>query len=636
MIRDADFVPWWDKSHEKDEERASSLLAHASDVESRHQEQHENNLLYAQMYSNRELLSFDWGYGVTTDASLSPVSRLSENLALSIVDTFVSHVGKARPKAAVVLRGAPWSLRRSARRLDRWLYASFLELDTYKQGKLAFRDAAIFGFGVLRVDVDGSGRLGITRVFPDDVLVDNRECLSGQPPVHLFIRRVMTHAEAKSRWDIPDEILEKASKKRYLGYRGVGPDHVVVVEGFRRGIRNESGRVIPGHRVLAVQNHIIDEEVWNEEWFPVVFFHWQPPVNGWYSPGCVEQVFPYQLRLNEINEKIRSAQDLMSVVRILVPEGSRVNVHQITNEVGKFIRYTGPMKPEALAWPGASGEIYGERDRLVRSCYEFMGISQMSAQARAPENARFDSSVAFREFSQIEQARFTDLAQRFEEFYLGIANTIVRVMHRYNKDQEMVWWRGGGRARAETIRWADIDLARDKYILTLEASSILNQTPAGRREALEEMRARGEITPEEYAQHQANPDLEQLASLASAAADDIDRVIELLEDEKFEAPTEYQDLVNGVQRVHSAYLRLREWEDVPETIFENFEAWMLHARAILVPEPEENPAPAAATAGAVPPSAGDPTTMMGAGPMGPVPNAPMIPSVGPPAIPLSA
>lgn len=623
-MKGAEFKPWWDANAGfSEEERASAVLAHAADIEERHQEQHENNLLYAQMYSNRELPSFDWGYGVSVDTSLSPVSRLSENLSLSIVDTFVSQIGKNRPKAAVVLHGAPWSLRESAKKLDRWLYASFLRLEAYQKGKMAFRDAAIFGFGCLRIDVDAKGDLQIERVFPDDVLVDNRECLSGQPPVHVFVRRVMTHAEAMSRWDLPEEIVEKATKKRYLGYRGIGPEHVVVVEAFRRGLRNERGKLIPGRRVLAVEGHIIADEVWDEEWSPLVFFHWQSPVNGWYNPSCVEQVFPYQLRLNEINENIRCAQNVMAVPRVLVPEGSRINVHQITNEIGKFIRYTGPMAPEAINWTAASPELYGERDRLVRSCYEFMGISQMSSQSKAPENARFDSSAAFREMSMIEQARFADLSQRFEEFYLRVAHGVVDVMNRDGGDQEMVYWRAGRAPMAESIRWSEVDMGRDEYVLTLEAASILNQTPAGRREALEEMRNRGTITEEEYLQHQANPDLEALASLATAAADDIDRVIEELFKGEEEIPTEYQDLVKGIERVHAAYLTLKRWKRVPAEIFENFEAWMLQARSILVPKPEENVAPPASMA-ALPPMM-DPTMMAGAGPgpmMGPAPGAP--------------
>lgn len=627
---------WWNPEDYEEVDRATALINHARDLETRHMEVHDSNLLYAQLYSNRQMPSFNWGLGVDVEPSLSPVSRLSENLALSVVDTFVSRIGKMRPKPTVVLRGAPWKLRRAAKKLDRWLFANFLKHDVFGKGKLAFRDAAIFGFGAIKVDVDRDS-VCLERLFPDDVLVDQRECLTGQPPLHLMVRRVLTHSECMTRFGLDPEEIQQASENKYLGYRGVGPHHVVVVEAWRRAIRTDSGKLVPGRRCLAIDGHMIDEEVWREEWFPVVFYKWTEPTSGWYSPSAVEQVYPYQLRLNEINECIREAQDVMARPRILVPEGSRINVNQITNEIGKFIRFTGPIKPEAINWQAASPELYGERDRLVQACYQFMGISQMSAMSQAPtDQMRFDSSAAIREFNQVEEGRFADLAQRLEKFYLDVAECMVRVVKKYKVQAPATWFQPGKGTRAEVIDWTQIDLDDDSYHLTLEPSSILNETTAGRKDELMQMLSRGEITAEQYQQHMANPDLEQLSSLASAAAEDIDAVIELLMDEKYEPPTEFQDLQAGLIRVHKAYLHVkRAWDDVPEAVFEGFETWMLHAKAIVDGQQAGMVATAAQQAlppgmpGAVslsnpmpPPMAGPPGPM-GAGAMPMAPPMPM-------------
>lgn len=623
---------WWEEGKEDDSEaRARHLFNHARDLEDRHREAHENNLLYAQMYSNRELPSFDWGYGVQYEPSLSPISRLSENLALSVVDTFTSRIGKNRPKPTVVLRDAPYSLRRAGKKLDRWVNANFAAHDVYEKGKMAFRDAAVFGFGALRVDVTG-GRLAVQRVFPDDVLIDQRECVGDQAPLHLMIRRPMTVATAASAFGLEEDEVRKSAERRYLGYRGVGPEHVVVIEAFRRGVRKASGGIVPGRRVLAIDGRVIEEEKWDEEWFPFVFFQWQKPQSGWYCPSAVEQVFPYQIRLNEINDVIREAQDLMARPRVLIPEGSRINVNQIDNVIGKIIRYTGPLKPEALVWPAVSGELYGERDRLVRACYEFLGISQMSAQSKTPQAMRFDSSAAVREVNEIEDGRHAELAQRYELMYLDVAEMLVRVAQRYPAGEDgfsSVWWIGGRNARAETVSLNDIDLDRDKYVLCLEPSSILNQTPAGRKDELNRMLANGEITPAQYQQHLANPDLEGLASLAAAAAEDTDDTIEMLNDGEYESPTEFQDLEIGLIQVHYAYLRMRRVKDVPEEVFDNFERWMLHAKAI-VDAKKAGMVPTAAEQ-ALPPGMAPP--MGPPGMMGPPPGPPgMVPPMGPPGM----
>jgi hypothetical protein len=155
---------------------------------------------------------------------------------------------------------------------------------------------------------------------------------------------------------------------------------------------------------------------------------------------------------------------------------------------------------------------------------------------------------------------------------------------------------------------------------------MLNETTAGRKDELYRMLTSGEITPAQYQQHMANPDLESLTSLAAAAAEDIARVIELLEDENYEAPTEFQDLEAGVREVHMAYLRLKDWEDVPQNIFDSFEQWMLHAKAIVDGQKAGMVATAASQAlppGMAPMSLANPAPA-GAPPL-PMPPGPMAP-----------
>ena len=129
--------------------------------------------------------------------------------------------------------------------------------------------------------------------------------------------------------------------------------------------------------MVATNGIILRESVWEHEWLPYVFYRYQDPVSGFYSSSVVEQVLPYQIRLNEINDVIRDAQDIMGRPRILVAEGSRVNPMEVDNVIGRFIKYTG-IKPEAVTWSAINAELYNERDRLVRTCMEHFGLSQMA------------------------------------------------------------------------------------------------------------------------------------------------------------------------------------------------------------------------------------------------------------------
>jgi hypothetical protein len=585
--------------------RANSLIGTARNLESLQREVHEQNLWSAQLYSNRELASFDWGNSSFYRTSLSPVQRTGENLVLMVVDTLVSQIGKHKPKARPQTRGASWHLRTQAKKLDKFLYGEFIRNRVYEKGKQVFRDACIFGFGALYVRVDGD-RLAIDRVFPDELLIDQMEVVAGGVPRHIYRRRVLPidvvygmYSEGMSKKEKADfeaelELISRQSE--YIEYRTVGAGFVVLVEGWQMARKGK-----PGRYMCAVANKVLDEGEYTLEQPPFVFYHWQQPISGFYSPSAVEQALPYQIRLNEINDVIRDAQDIMGRPRILVAEGSRVNPMEVDNLVGRFIKYTG-IRPEAITWPAINAELYNERDRQVRVCLEQFGISALASKVAPPPAARFDSSPALREFNAIQDDRLADPAQRFERFYLDLAELMIRSLRDSGAKPTTVWAVGGGKdhkGQMEVINWADIDLDENAYVLQLEATSVFDSTPSSIRDELEKQLGMGLITPEEYRLQLSAPDDQSELSLAAAAAADIRRVIDLLEQGHYESPTPIQDLVNGVQMVSLAALNLNQYDGpdprdrVPEETKVNFTNWIIEARNILDiganPEPEPTP-----------------------------------------------
>lgn len=622
-------IGWWENPESSDlpddeieKARANSLIDCVRGLENAQQEVHQQNLYAAQLYSNRELAAFDWGNSSLYRASLAPVSRTGENLVLMVVDTLVSQIGKNRPKARPQTRGASWKLRKQAKRLDKFLYGEFIRNRVYEKGKQVFRDACIFGFGCLYVSMDGD-RVNTERVFPDEIIVDQMEVVAAGKPRHIYRRRVLPVEVVVATWggsrdkdEFLEELVEVSRTSDYLDYRSVGAGYVVVIEAWQMAQDGKDGKY-----VCAVQNHILKEMPYKLEVPPFIFYNWASPLSGFYSPSAVEQILPYQIRLNEINDVIRDAQDLMGRPRLLVAEGSRVNPLDIDNVVARIIKYTG-IKPEPANWPAVSAEIYNERDRQVRICLEQFGVSALASKVTPPTQARFDSSAAFREFNAIQDDRLSDPAQRFERFYLDYAETVVRTIRASGTNPQTVWVSGGKKGGVEVIEWADIDIDENAYVLQLEATSIFDSTPSAIRDNLEKQLAMGLITPEEYRLQLSHPDDQAELSLQSAAAADIERVIGLLEDGKYESPVPIQDLVNGVQKVSLAALLLKQFDDVDPDVQLNFLNWLTEARNILSigEEPVQSPEPAAAT-----PGLGTPPTEMGPG----MPNDPMAGMIGP-------
>lgn len=593
---------WWEPvgrtefpEEEVERARANSLINTARNLENAQREVHTQNLWSAQLYSNRELAAFDWGNSLLHRASLAPVARSGENLVLMVVDTLVAQVGKNKPKARPQTRGASWRLRKMAKKLDKFLYGEFIRNRVYEEGKRIFRDACIFGFGALFVGVE-DGKLCVERVFPDELLVDQMEVVAAGRARHFYRRRVLpvevvvstyfADKRGKEKEELIEHLKAQAKSSDYLEYRAVGEGYIVVVEGWQLAL----GKEYPGRHVVAVQDCLVVDEKYTLEVPPFAFYHWQAPLSGFYSPSAVEQCLPYQIRLNEINDVIRDAQDLMGRPRILVAEGSRVNPYEVDNLVARFIKYTG-IKPEAVTWPAIAPEIYNERDRQVRICLEQFGLSNLASKTEVPQSARFDSSAAFREFNAIQDDRLADPAQRFERFYLDLAELMIRVLKASGAKPKTVWSTGGGKnkiGQVEVIDWSEIDLDEDAYVLQLEATSIFDSTPSAIRDELEKQLAMGLITPEQYRLELSSPDDQAELSVQAAAAADIRRVIGLLEEGKYESPTPVQDLVNGVTMVSLAALNMNQYEaETPaeqeelDQIKFNMLDWLTEARNIL-------------------------------------------------------
>ena len=605
---------WWreaPKDDDADDEyveraRASSLMACAQALETAQREVHEQNLWSSQLYSNRELAAFDWGTGQLYKASLAPLTRTGENITVRVVDTLVSQIGKNRPKPKPVARGASFTIRQQIRSLDKFLFGEFQRNHVYAGGKQVFRDACLFGFGIMGINVEigkdevTGDRVSYERVFPDEILIDQMEVVACGKIKHFYRRRALPIETVAATYNLSDEEAEELTKYGsegypYLDYRPVGMGWCVVIEGYQLASGDR-----PGRRMVATQNCVLDEAEWPYEWLPYVWYHYQVPVSGFYSPGVVEQVLPYQILLNEINEVIRDAQDIMGRPRILVAEGSRINPYEVDNVVGRFIKYTG-IKPEAVVWPAMNAEIYNERDRLVRTCLEHFGLSNFATTVTPPPGARFDSSPALREFNSIQDDRLSDPAQRFEEFYLELAKRTVQVIDASGANPKTTWYSGYKHSKAEQIDWKEIGLEMDSYVMSLEATSVYSMTPAAARDELEKQLAMGLITPEQYRLELCDPDQESEYTIQAAAAEDLLRVQELLERGEYENPIPEQDLVNGIQRMTLALLNLSKYDDVDDDIKLGFINWTTEAKAILnkgtemaaQPSPAQVPVPEA-------------------------------------------
>lgn len=541
------------------------------------------NRLNAELYSNREAMVFSWEQDATSN--FRPLNANLENVIQSVVDTLLSRVGNQRPKATPITRGADFEVYLKGRQLDRYLWGEFVAQDIYVKGERSVLDSMVVGTGVVKIDIDGD-ELYTERVNPDEIIVDQRECVSCDYPQQLIHRKLVSRKWLLDSYGKGDpelrELIGAVQKDgfHYTSFRSPSEDQIVVIEAWKLPTRKGAS---DGRHVIIIDNATLLDEKYSRDKFPFAFIRWDNPYpSGFYGRSLVESLTGYQIRLNELNEKIRIGQDLMCVPRVFVDQGSAITGAQFDNVIGRVIKYRGTL-PEAMDWKAFSAEIYNERDRLRASAFEFAGVSELSSQSKLPSQARLDSSEAFREFNAIEDERFNRQAQAIEKFYLDIAYHLLErsaELYRDKKVNRKNYWHS--RNLVEQIDWESVDLDADKYVLQIGASSILNMSPAARKDKLNEWASSGAITMDQYKAYSGEPDLERTADLLAAQNDLVEYQVDTMLKGIPVTPDPMQNLEYAIRVVNDHLARLAVLE-APEEILQNFRDYVELTKELLSP-----------------------------------------------------
>lgn len=559
-------------------QKHKQVFSHFQAVEEDQQHIKRQNLAHAHLYSNR----YEPGLDISRGAFRSGYAAITENVIQSVVDTATSLIGKSRPKATVLTDGAEWSVQMLARSLDKFLWGMFQSLGVHDKMGLIFRDACIFGTGVLRLCIY-RGKLLAERVLIDDILVDERTCPNGGGlPRQLAQTRYVSREKLKELFPEKAEQIDGAD----LGWRRSGeshftePDMVLVVEAWHLRPR--------GRYVMAISTCTLVDEEYDKEHFPHMFYTWSPPLTGFYGQGLAEGLIGYQIRLNELNDFIRECQDKIAVPRYTAHHSSKLFPPEINNEIGAAIYWT-EHEPRFVTPQAVGPEIYQYKEQIKAAAFEFAGISKMAAQATRPEG--IEAAVALRELSDNQSQRFSIQQQRFEDAHLEVAKRIAELSRELVESGEApAQWMD--QRLVKEIDWSQVDFCANRFVLQVQASSILGLTPAGRLQRVTELMQYGvPVHPQTMRRLLAHPDLELEDRRATSALEDIEWTIDMLLKGVYYPPEPYQDLNLGLERVSAAYLDARRG-GCDEELLDLFRQWLAQAQELIkAAAPPTPPAP---------------------------------------------
>lgn len=576
--------PWYEKVTGKEDEeiqRALSLVSETADIEQYQRSWHELNLWNATLYSNRELVGFNWGVAdVNAARELWPTNLHTENLIEEIGEAMLSKASSSPLRPSLTPRTCSWKVDRAVRKADTFVGGVWHQTRSEDACVRAFLDSYISGLGAVKVTYDPDcGDLCVEPIFFDNIIVDNRECLNRTKPRTIRIRSVVPIKSIEAKYGA------LRGTQKYADYRRVGDGYEVMVEAIR--LPDEDGE--GGWHSIACGGRMLVDEPWEHEYHPVEFFHYREQLSGFFTPSGVESLVPYQVRLNTLNDAIEESQDIRCRPRILQHVNSQLDYSQWDNQAGRILGWAG-SEPKPFIWDTELNELYNERERVWQKALARAGLSDMTVHSNLPDNVRLDSSAGVREFRNMEDSRHLRLWTKFEDFRLAVAKLLIKVLGTHKSAKAFtvvypgsVFAKTGQKVTFEAVKL----LAENDYGWTLDAVPLSMQSPAARRETLRDWVSRGLIDETAAKRMITNPNLELEEDLEMASYEDVYRHIDIMETGDYEAPTELTNLPYGMRTVTANLHRLRGYMEEDEKdaaelrdVIETHVKWIVTATSI--------------------------------------------------------
>jgi hypothetical protein len=344
-----------------------------------------------------------------------------------------------------------------------------------------------------------------------------------------------------------------------------------------------------GMYLASVDNFALEQKEWTHPWFPFARFRWCQRTAGFWSQGLAEQLKPIQLDINREAALLQKAHYRQVTFDWWVPNSAKVASDKISNDVGSLARYQGTTPPFSSAPPPAAAERYRYLWTLYEKAFEIAGVSQMSAASTVP--AGLESGKAIRAYSAVGTDRFASAVQAYDEFFLELSEITIGLVEAHVKATKKRYpIRAPSWAGFDTVDFKEIDIERGDYMLTVFPTASLPNEPAGRVQSIEDMEARGIITPQTALRLYDFPDVQSESNLVTAPENYGRKVFSDMLDGVYTAPEPFDDL-NLLRKMALQHYNLWRLRDMGEEPLDMLRRFIIEIDAVI----PQAPAPPVAT-----------------------------------------
>jgi len=578
---------WWTEPTEEQYRHITAVCDGIVEAQSYRQIQ---NLRYARLYANQELAGFGVGLYDRVASSGPIANRVSYNVVRACIDSAAAKIAKMRPRLVALTSGGTWDLQQKSKKLAKYLEGTIVNANAYQEMSKAFVDGCVFGTGVVKVFQDGE-KICTERVFVNEIVVDDAESIYGMPRQIHQLKYISRDVLADMFPDKIDKIRQAASgmKGDKSTLTSFSADMVVVRESWHlRSGKNAND----GKHVISIENCTLHSEPYNKDYFPFIFIRWSQRLLGFFGSGIAEELIGIQVEINKLLRNIQQAQNLACLPRVLIEDGSKVTEDHINNQIGSIIRYSG-VAPQIVSASAMPAELYNFLENLYNKAFQITGVSQLSASSMKPSG--LNSGVAIREYQDIESERFALVAQAYEDAYIKLGNMIIDLAQELSEINPKQSVMVPGSNLVHEIKWKDIQVGKNEFLLQLYPASLLPTQPAGRLQKVQELLQAGMISQTTAKALLDFPDIEDAMDNELAAYNDIHSTIShILDTSEYMAPEPFQNPQLCIQIANSYYLRAKT-KGMEESKLELLRRFMEDSAALvqLAQTPPEAAAPLA-------------------------------------------
>lgn len=591
---------WW--LAQTDDELVKQVLSTTGYLKKTNQNRIKQASIYTRLHSGKPLYNYLANVGSMDNSQQLPIGRPTANVCYSCTDTLVSRISQNRPRPTFLTNEGDYKERMLSRQMNDFIMGEFYRTKAYALGTLALRDCTVIGDGLVKV-FRKDDKVCLERRLSTELLTDYNDAYYGSPRSMIEVKLV-DRGEALALNPKKADLILKAQHGNVdntpLSTETVS-DQFIVSEAWRLPSGKDTH---DGRHVIVCSAGVILDEPWTKAGFPFAKIGYNPNIVGYFSQGLCEILMPCQMEIYKMLIIASQAIELMGVPRILIDEFSKILETSFNNNLGSIIKYN-KNPPTFINAESNPPEIYEWIKWLIENAYQMSGVSAMAAAAQKP--AGLNSGEAQRVYMDTQDARFTSLEKRYEEFYTELSYLVVDTASEIAKDTGEYLTVYPNKDGTREVDLPEAVVLRDTYVIQCFEESSLPKDPAGRQARLSEQLAAGEITTQEFRRLSANPDLQQADSLANALEERIlNNLDKIVEDgaKGFEPPDSFLlDPTDLATKLTVNYINKYSVTDIEESkmqLLRNYFSMIQDLKKRAMPPPPPQPMPGAPAPGGAP------------------------------------